>query len=934
MEKQGKPRLSSGFTFVVALGTEAIQVLRKLMILAVLMCRPLVPGENAAFVCFDSHWTTPRDLPAGGSPGPDPLAAAFVEAKLVDRESREFLWDSGKLYFLQHGTVENPGQWGDGKGTGATPANGRAAFRMNRPTLNAAFGRAIHIYADARRRSRAVIRSGSAGQEEVLPCFVLFSPAGGQGSGSFSDACRELRRVAAEQGIKIKTITCPLDFGRDFPSNAAVARRNRQWVFNLLRAASTGRYRDPEGLCNEADGPLVDMVHISSGAGPHSSVSLEEQEALLAQFICHLTGSALGERLRERIVDLVNNPGTDEAGVPCGASVSGFSVAHLGCHGVREFIANQLSETVAEAILSASPGDAAERGRQAVGELGLTESDIDARCTRTLTAGSEKGPDMVAEAQGMFHEGLADHRPRQGLDPLDEAYRGAVGFVSDVLVQRMRERADELVDAVEKNIDRMIEAFAREIGGLSQAREFIKALLSEIRSSDKLVSEKHEAITQAQAPAAEELNQLCGEAEEHRQKNAVARLPRVFTYRDNMKRYREVLAQMIRLEVDQAGCRVAHELYQRVLDLLLGKLRWVELIVAALQRAAHECGHRAKELCNAPPNPLVLPVGIELADGEFKLRFWEKLVAERGREALVKQLFNDVLATSPSSFHHFESHADDLAADLAARAEKLLAPSVETLDAVTVFRDRYPGDLGDGVVSHLIKEGAPRIRTKGEATKDIPTTKLIAGPQGTDLNSLREQANLLDHTQGQWEIVELPQTDSIIFCTIRSSISLTSHIELHPLSANGAPARDRLQGCAEPPLAFLPAGRMKTEDARVAAVNATACGLVSHDAKLGYRLQLENGLCKEIGKSPEAALYTLQHSFGDVVHIYSSLAEQLVDDAQGVLDALQRLERSLHSQSPDALAALYDDVSLSRAVDEAAALAPYLQNLKRKKGLR
>ena len=925
MEKQSRPRLSSGFTFVVGLGTEAIQVMRKLMILAVLMCRPLLHGENAAFVCFDSHWTAPRDLPAGGPSGPDPLAASFVEAKLADRESRELLWDHGQLYWVRREVVEHPGQWGDGKGTGATPANGRAGFRMNRPTMRAAFDRGVGIYADARRRSRAVLRSGGVDQEEVLPCFVLFSTVGGQGSGSFRDACRELRQVASEQGIKIKIIACPIDIGRDFPPNRPVACRNRQWALNILRAESTGRYRDPEGRYKEADGPLVDLVYFSSGAGPHSSsVPLEEQEALLAQFICHLTGSPLGERLRERIVDLVSNPGMDEAGVLCGASASGFSVAHFGHHAVCGFIANRLAESAAQAILSAPPGDAAERGRQAAGELGLTESDIDNRCTRALTAGSEKGPDMVAEAQGMFQEGLANYKPRQGLDPLDEAHRSAVGFISDVLVLRMRGRADDLANAVRKSFNRMIAAFAREIGGLSQAREFTQALLSGIRSSDKVVSGKHEGITQAQAPAAEELNQLCEEAEERRQRNAAVRLTQFFTHRDTMQRYREVLAQMIRLEVDQAACLAAHELYLELQDFLLGELRKLELIGATLQRAAHECGHRAEELCSAPPNILEVAVGHELADGEFMRSFLDKLVAERGLDTLIGQLFGDVLTADPSSFHHFETHADDLAADLAARAERLLAPSVETLDAVAVLRDRYPEDVRDGIVNHLIKEAAPRIRTKGEATKEIPTTKLLAVPRGSDWGWLSDLINRLDRTPGQCEVVELPKTDSIIFATCRSSISLASQIELHRFSANGAPARERIQGCAEPALAFLPAGRMKAEDARVAAVNALACGLLSYDTELGYRLQLENGHYREIGTSPEAALRTLRHSFGDMVHVYCTVAEQLRDDGAGCLRRVAELEK----QTSTRVAALYDTAALERALDEAKELLPYMAALR------
>jgi len=247
---------------------------------------------------------------------------------------------------------------------------------------------------------------------------------------------------------------------------------------------------------------------------------------------------------------------------------------------------------------------------------------------------------------------------------------------------------------------------------------------------------------------------------------------------------------------------------------------------------------------------------------------------------------------------------------------------------VKVFHERYGVAFVTGILDQLLKESEPRIRIKGEAGRYIPRTKLLGVPRGCDGAKLLESANHLDRSEGTWELVELDEPDSIVFTTYRSSVSLTALIEQHSFTMNGMPAAERIQDAADPVIATLPAGRMTTQDARVASAYAEVCGLLEHDAEAGYLLSLENGPPKELGISPDEALNALMEGFGDVVHIYSCLSERLVQDGRALPLEFGRMARALTLENPGPLAGLYDAEALGRAIDEVKALTPFLQNVK------
>jgi len=298
MEQKTKVRLVNDFFLILAQGTSGIQVARKLQLNAELEGHPLRHGVNAWFMGFDEH-LAPSDDPSETNGRPDPMAAHHIEARLADRESRLALQAQGDLWWLTREQCERPGVRQDQSGTGGTPAWGRADLIMNLPRVHRCLEQGLRTYDSVRRKLRVVAKNGSAPQEDALPCFIFFSTVGGEGSGSFKHVCAELRRLAAQQGVKVKTILCPVDAGTSLPPNRFLALRNRMWALNTIRAEMTDRYREPGAHQDDTSEALFDMVLVCSNAGGHSQISsLAEQQALLAKVVVRMMCSLLGKRLQ------------------------------------------------------------------------------------------------------------------------------------------------------------------------------------------------------------------------------------------------------------------------------------------------------------------------------------------------------------------------------------------------------------------------------------------------------------------------------------------------------------------------------------------------------------------------------------------------------------------------------------------------------------
>ena len=316
----------------------------------------------------------------------------------------------------------------------------------------------------------------------------------------------------------------------------------------------------------------------------------------------------------------------------------------------------------------------------------------------------------------------------------------------------------------------------------------------------------------------------------------------------------------------------------------------------------------------------------------FLKGIWKAQTQQGGLERLTLGMLNTILESDGTLFHFLEASPDQVYERLTSCARGLLKPSVDALDVMTEFRGRY----GDGrlvpVMERILKDSLPRIRTKGEVGKHIPVVKVAGVPAGSDVAWLRDVLTQTDRTEGSWEIVELPRPcDAIVFASYRSSLSLTMLIELHDAPADAPTARERIDGAADPLLALVPAGRMRASDARVAAAYAEAAGLLRHDVQDGHCLRQADGRERSLGPTAPEALANLRRSFDDVVHIYSSLGERLLDAGEAAVEKLRELRSRVDRSVEGNGKVLYDAVAVDRAIDEARELLGFVENLRRKR---
>jgi len=927
----------SEFVMVVTVGTEAAETVRKMHAIAAQHGQPLRHGVNVWSTASDTHFTPPRQSGDGEAAlgTVDPLIGVFIENQFADLESRVRLWDTGELWHLSQHQCEHAGTREEGIGTGNTPAWGRADFRMNRQYHRKAGSEGMHACANERRKLRAATEGGQGGMDDALSCLVIVSSAGGEGSGAFLDICREIRSLASEHGIQVRIIAVLLDIGTLFPPNRLVTLRNRRWLLNSLRAVLTGQYRDPEGLNARSDAPLVDRLIISTNAGPSSELAtLDEQEALTAKELYYLFFTPLGQRMREDIVDVDANRGKDDSGAPCAGSALGMSVIDLDRGRVKEFVSAFLAEAVAHSILHADAAGAGKLGREAAAQLHLREGEAENHTTRYITLSDGQAPDVFAEADGSFHARFKDLRGWRRAQMTGEAYRTAMNqAVPNVLVPRMRERAKDLRADVRKQWENQRKPWSKEMAGVSKAKAFLNGLLAEIRESARANSRKIEDISQTAAAVAIQVDECQQELEALARMSWLLRMLSSLSIWSTSRRYREAGAQAIRLELCLAACRVAQEdVFVPLQDYLLSELNQVQSLEGVLQETEVRSQARAAALLHAPPSILRTPTGLELVDRLFLKGFLKDQIQQAGLERLTRQTLDSILKVEGTLFRFLEGSADQVYESLTSCSLDLLRPSIDALDVMAAFRERYGDERLAPVVDRVLKESLPRIRTRGEVGKHIPIVKLVGVPAGADSAWLRGLLAQTDHTEGSWEIVELPSPcDAIVFASYRSSLSLTMIIEQHEAPPEGQTARERIEGAADPLLAIVPAGRMRVSDARVAAAYAEAAGLLRHDAKDGYCLRQADHRDRSLGPAVSEALASLQSSFDDVVHIYSAWGECLIEVGEAALGKLRDLRSNAGRSIEGNGSALHDATAVDRAMDETKELLELVGNLRRRR---
>ena len=916
------------FPIFIGEGTLGTRILMQAQLVAAQYGRPLRHGVDASFIYFDGELPAPPEVEREWLEESGLLTshASFVEAKLPDRESLER--HHHRLWFLDEESLRNPGVRSVGAGSGNNPAWGNALYRLNDLRMQQRMEQAIRTAQSHCRKREAVVKGDDDAEDRPIHVTIALGTAGGIGNGAVVESCRQLRHMEARLQVRIHITIFLVDIGTLHLINHDVAKRNRARTLNYLRAVATGNYMDPEGLNDFSGRPLFDNIIVCWNAGPHSELpTLDEQEAFAAHQLFLLHCSPMGRRIRERMVDLDGNRGVDDCNAPRAASAMGFFRLALDRSRYRQYCGAATGRALAAAVLDAPAGDGADEGSKVISDLQLIESDSESQAVGSLTKADVNDPDAFQEARGALEDRAAEGTSWRKFMGMVEGYR-VVGndLIDRIILPRVGRRGSEMVQSGRRRLSACLVAWGKHISGLNYGVGLLQGALAELEKSSRSNAEKRSLLADMSQPLFQEIDACHREFERLSRRSWFGRIFRVFSIGRLCHRYEQLAKRCLVFRLELAvRDMIQGDVYLPFMDFLRERLAALLRMQGKLQGAMEDLERRAETVTQSGVSALRVPVGINVDDARALRDFHARhLKARGGTASLVEHLVVALLERSGTLFGFLECSQEEIATRTSDLALQPFEAAICSLNVLDVLRQRHGRRVG-AILDMAVKESAPRIRTVGEANQNIPCIRVIGAPTGSDWEWLRGEFRTINQAPDEWIKEDLPpEADSVLFLTYRSQISLTMLIDQHPVSKSGLTARERIAGMPDPLAALLPVGEMTEDDARIAALYALACGMLSYDDETGWVIEDSQGH-RSVGRSAEGMLRALRTNFPDVVRIYSALGRLLQRQGENLRRELA--DGALFAQ-PEARAALTDAIR-KRAMDEIDEVLPYFKHLER-----
>ena len=199
-----------------------------------------------------------------------------------------------------------------------------------------------------------------------------------------------------------------------------------------------------------------------------------------------------------------------------------------------------------------------------------------------------------------------------------------------------------------------------------------------------------------------------------------------------------------------------------------------------------------------------------------------------------------------------------------------------TLNVADVFRRSCTStDEQKERIAQCVRESSGRLRLDGEADEIIPTMKFIAVNDRSTGERIANMANEVDTTSGDWQVVEIKDTNTIVLFQQRSRVSLTrliAHADTHWKRPDGPQERVKLG--SDPILAMIPSPDCREGDV----CTVVAMGLVSETlrpSEKGYELNGQSGDPILLGTELGEIVCDLKDNYDWLVGMYESFVGNL-----------------------------------------------------------
>ncbi|MCJ7776957.1 MAG: hypothetical protein MUP16_01405 [Sedimentisphaerales bacterium] len=483
----------------------------------------------------------------------------------------------------------------------------------------------------------------------------------------------------------------------------------------------------------------------------------------------------------------------------------------------------------------------------------------------------------------------------------------------------------ESTDAIRNKVLTLLQ----EPDGLSKAIQFLETFIERIEGFKKannkkleLAQSKKKSIDDVLGHAGDILNSLKGKFWLWRffcfsMKKQVRRIFPVYT-ESAVRNRLEIAARVI----------LANEFYNPSLQrFLTEQLAQIHKLTSNIITVSTDVGTEANRLQSFNP-VLVVPVGKELATSEFiEQQFKIVMGLEDGQEKVFEKIFGEFHGRYKNLIAFNHHNLSDIKETLLEYCLNMAKRDLAALNVIDVFKASCSSsaELKD-LIDQCLRESNGRLRITGEADEIIPTIKFIAAKDRSVGEWIVKTANEIDPRNGEWQLIEINDPNTIFFFQQRCRISMTRLInDTAKLWKTPESFEARAKLGADPITALLPhAGCQKHEKHTVIAM-----GLVSGCLKKsnrGYELngQSQDTVC--LGADLQEITDNIGDNYPTLVSLYRSFLKKLVVNPQEIISAIDRHIWGDAANNGD-LSAQLGKEPFVKTRQIADALMPYLRRL-------
>jgi hypothetical protein len=509
----------------------------------------------------------------------------------------------------------------------------------------------------------------------------------------------------------------------------------------------------------------------------------------------------------------------------------------------------------------------------------------------------------------------------------------ASSYTLDVeLIQRLRpqmHREFEKFEAESTNAIRdKVLTLLQEPEGLSKATQFIESLIEKTDAFKKannkkleLAQAKKKSIDDMLGHARDILNSLKGKFWLWRffcfsMKKEIRRIFPVYTEAAIRNRL-EITARVI----------LANEFYPSLLHFLTELLAQVHKLAGNIINVSIDISDEAKRLQNLN-SVLTVPVGKQLATPEF-IEQQEKIVLdlEGGEEKVFGKIFADFHGRYKNLIAFNHQNLNDIKESLLEYCLDIAKRDLSTLDVIDVFKASCSSstELKD-LIGQCLRESNGRLKIVGEADEIIPTIKFIGVKDRSVGEWIVKTANEIDPRNGEWQLIETNDPNTILFFQQRCRISMTMLINnTAKLWKMPESFEERAKLGSDPIIALLPPAYCSTDETHIVIAMGLASGCLKKTDR-GYELngQHDDTIC--LGAGLEKIIEYMKNDYPTLVRLYRSFVKNLAANPQKIISSLDCCIRGDVANNGE-LSCQLGKKPFLKAREIAGALMPYVRRM-------